>query len=47
MADFHQGGAITTDVGIEFLEIDPRALRLMDALEPIEKRPAADRRSRA
>jgi hypothetical protein len=37
---------ITIDVGIEFLEIDPRAQRLMDELEPFES-PAPDRRSRA
>jgi hypothetical protein len=37
---------ITTDVGIEFIEIDPTALRLMDELLDSEA-PAADRRSRA
>ena len=37
---------ITMDVGIAFLEIDPRALRLMDELEQVDK-PAPDRRSSA
>lgn len=37
---------ITMDVGIEFIEIDPTALRLMDELEVTEA-PAPDRRSRA
>jgi hypothetical protein len=37
---------ITMDVGIEFIEIDPTALRLMDELEATEA-PALDRRSRA
>jgi hypothetical protein len=37
---------ITTDVGIEFIEIDPTALRLMDELLDSEA-PATDRRSRA
>ena len=37
---------ITMDVGIEFIEIDPTALRLMDSLEETEA-PAPDRRSRA
>lgn len=37
---------ITMDVGIEFIEIDPTALRLMDELEATEA-PAPDRRSRA
>jgi hypothetical protein len=37
---------ITTNVGIEFIEIDPTALRLMDEFQSSE--PAApDRRSRA
>ena len=38
---------ITMDVGIEFIEIDPTALRLMDELETTEAPPAPDRRSRA
>jgi hypothetical protein len=37
---------ITMDVGIEFIEIDPMALRLMDELEVTEA-PSSDRRSRA
>jgi hypothetical protein len=37
---------ITTDVGIEFIEIDPTALRLMDELQAAEP-PTPDRRSRA
>jgi len=37
---------ITMDVGIEFIEIDPTALRLMDELE-VNEAPAPDRRSRA
>jgi len=37
---------ITMDVGIEFIEIDPTALRLMDELEVTEG-PAPDRRTRA
>lgn len=37
---------ITMDVGIEFIEIDPTALRLMDELETTEA-PAPDRRTRA
>ena len=37
---------ITMDVGIEFIEIDPTALRLMDGLETSEA-PAPDRRTRA
>jgi hypothetical protein len=37
---------ITIDVGIEFIEIDPTALRLMDELQGTEA-PAPDRRSRA
>jgi len=37
---------ITMDVGIEFIEIDPTALRLMDELE-FSEAPAPDRRTRA
>ena len=37
---------ITMDVGIEFIEIDPTALRLMDEVQGSES-PAPDRRSRA
>jgi PilZ domain-containing protein len=37
---------ITMDVGIEFIEIDPTALRLMDELEASEA-PFPDRRTRA
>jgi hypothetical protein len=37
---------ITTDVGIEFIEIDPAALRLIDEIGDTEE-PAPDRRSRA
>ena len=37
---------ITTNVGIEFIEIDPTALRLMDEFE-VGEAPAPDRRSRA
>ena len=37
---------ITMDVGIEFIEIDPTALRLMDEFE-VGEAPAPDRRSRA
>jgi hypothetical protein len=37
---------ITMDVGIEFIEIDPTALRLMDELEVTEA-PFPDRRTRA
>ena len=36
---------ITTEVGIEFIEIDPMALRLMEELAP--EAPARDRRTRA
>ena len=37
---------ITMDVGIEFIEIDPTALRLMDELE-VSEASAPDRRTRA
>ena len=37
---------ITMDVGIEFIEIDPTALRLMDELE-VSETPSRDRRTRA
>jgi hypothetical protein len=37
---------ITTDVGIEFIEIDPVALRLMEELQASEA-PAPERRPRA
>ena len=37
---------ITMDVGIEFIEIDPTALRLMDEFE-VSEVPAPDRRTRA
>jgi len=37
---------ITMDVGIEFIEIDPTALRLMDELE-VSEVSAPDRRTRA
>jgi hypothetical protein len=34
---------ITTDVGIEFIEIDPRALRLMDEIQSADEAPAETR----
>jgi hypothetical protein len=37
---------ITTDVGIEFIELDPTAQRLIDEMQASEG-PAPDRRSRA